>query len=505
MVLASVPHRLKTMPMKSRVETALLQTLLASLGCVAACGARTPFGEPVPGGDTIGADGAVVPPSSIRCTDPTPVVDDSSGFVSCANNYVYRREVRQCPSSVPRAGTFHLNAMFDQCSTDADCAGYMHGYCDDTRMLSGGTYCLAGCVSDAECPPSEICECADPIGTCRLAACKSSADCSSGQVCASYDASPGCYQREFACQTPKDICAGDKDCPKDQFCTIAPNGDHRQCSPVQCIIGRPYVVAGEHRVAPLVSSTAWLASSGDWPDGELGLALSSEDCDTVARHWARAAQLEHASIAAFARFQLQLLRFGAPAELVSLCSEAMTDEVIHAKLCFGLAKRYGGADAGPGELAVGDSLGAVDLAGVLRETVEEGCIGEALAALEAGEGAGHASDADVRDVLLRIHADESRHAALAFQFVAWVWDTRIELRSVIQEAFENALRARVTAQASVGSPQSLRLSRHGVVSPAVQQRIRERGLREVVLPSWAALSRRASSKRDVSFGLPVES
>jgi len=59
-------------------------------------------------------------------------------------------------------------------------------------------------------------------------------------------------------------------------------------------------------------------------------------------------QLEHASIAAFARFSLQLLSLGAPAGLIDDCTRALGDETAHARLCFQLASAYAGRAIGSG-------------------------------------------------------------------------------------------------------------------------------------------------------------
>jgi hypothetical protein len=139
----------------------------------------------------------------------------------------------------------------------------------------------------------------------------------------------------------------------------------------------------------------------------------------LAEHWQRAALMEHASVAAFARFGLELLALGAPSDLLLECARAMTDEAIHAELCFGLATRYGKRAVGPGPLSMESALDDVTLESAVRNALLEGCIGETLAAAEAQAACEHASDPVVRVVLERIAADETRHAALAFRFVTW--------------------------------------------------------------------------------------
>lgn len=57
--------------------------------------------------------------------------------------------------------------------------------------------------------------------------------------------------------------------------------------------------------------------------------------------------MEHASVAAFARFTLQLLAMGAPAELVQASVGAAADELDHARLRFGIADRFDGRLGAP--------------------------------------------------------------------------------------------------------------------------------------------------------------
>src|SRR5688572_10054793 len=83
--------------------------------------------------------------------------------------------------------------------------------------------------------------------------------------------------------------------------------------------------------------------------------------ERAAEYWANAGLFEHASVAAFARFALQLLALGAPADLVASAQAAMADEIEHARLCFGLAWRYRGRSVGPSALPIADCIGATDL------------------------------------------------------------------------------------------------------------------------------------------------
>ncbi len=77
-----------------------------------------------------------------------------------------------------------------------------------------------------------------------------------------------------------------------------------------------------------------------------GLAL--EEREALGAAWLRNALMEHASIAAFARFTLELLAVGAPADLIRDSNAAASDETRHAELCFALASEYLGESEGPG-------------------------------------------------------------------------------------------------------------------------------------------------------------
>jgi len=76
---------------------------------------------------------------------------------------------------------------------------------------------------------------------------------------------------------------------------------------------------------------------------------------------------------------------------------------------------------------------------LLTTTIEEGCIGETLAAMIAGEQASVALDARVKTAFDQIAADEARHAALAWRIVRWVLDRDPSLRSSARSTFERLL------------------------------------------------------------------
>ncbi len=268
--------------------------------------------------------------------------------------------------------------------------------------------------------------------------------------------------------------------------------------------GRPLLVDG----APLASG---LTQRCDWAFGRLAgdlgmttlelptqddwraLELRSKGLPEAARraiveHWTRAAQMEHASVAAFSRFSLQLLAVGAPPSLIEDAHRAALDEIKHAELCFSVATTYAGHSIGPGPLPVDERvLTGWDLQSVAVGTVEEGCVGETIAALEAEAATALAEDDAVRAVHLRIYADEARHAELAWRFVRWAAELGgAPLRAALREAFERTI-ARFQGAAPLATIHDQRLAAHGILSERQKQTLRVQIVNEVIRPALAEL------------------
>jgi hypothetical protein len=202
--------------------------------------------------------------------------------------------------------------------------------------------------------------------------------------------------------------------------------------------GRPFLVQSAARVAPVIVSASWTDGAAQPALDHLG----SRERAALAEHWASMGQMEHASIAAFARFSMQLLALGAPSSLVEACTQALADETAHTKLCFRLASAYAGQPVGPGPLNVHHCLEETSLVDVVELVIAEGCFGETSAALEALEAAESATDPVIVAAYSQIARDEQRHAELAFRFVRWALEQDYEaVRAAIS-------RAQSTAQAT---------------------------------------------------------
>lgn len=462
------------------------------------------------GGQTggVGGSGSTPEPTSTpsTCQNASPL---GGGWLQCGNGMLHRATIGTCPSSLPRpdpvsippgyagsadAGVGAYPAQLS-CRQDSDCTAKAYGHCDWLHGQVSGSYCNYGCVVDADCGAGQVCVCGSPVGQCAPALCATDADCA-GQLCGDYVSSPGCGGMAFACQTETDECAAGSDCTEHPYCTLDASRGSRVCSEAVCAIGRPFLVAGRERLASPVARADWFspAPADATACADIDAALRAE----LVRGWTEQGLMEHASVAAFARFSLQLLGLGAPPQLVARAAEAMQDEIRHAHACFGLARHYSGGDIGPGPLAIAGALEQWDLCSVVLGTLLEGCIGETVAALEAAEALAHCEHPATRAVLERIAVEESRHAALAWQFVAWALATGPErLKERVEQAFDAALGSGGGDVSPGPSPFELELLRRGILSAGLRAQLRERVLAEVIAPCARSLLGRGQAANDL--------
>ncbi|MGH7434479.1 MAG: ferritin-like domain-containing protein, partial [Polyangiaceae bacterium] len=382
----------------------------------------TPQPQPLPLPPPLPLDAGISPPASCSkhpCTSPTPIVvaGVDTGFDTCAGGTIRRRAIVSCPSTLPRAGGGSCSAgdsgAFMNCTSDSDCTMSPDGHCELNNPapnpgFSAQCLCNYGCRNDSDCTGGSICLCGDPVGTCVPSECATGSGCLPGCDCAR----PALFG-SFACQTPEDTCYSDPDCvgarsswdggvpfggcsgsalecaPESyavNWSTSAPAGF--TCQPhVTCVTGRPFLVHGSERMAGCIVRPDWRADLA--PDTR---SCTDSQRSRAAAHWAKVGAMEHASIAAFARFTLHLLSLGAPAELVTLSQQAMGDETEHARLAYGLASSYADLPLGPGALAIHGSLDASTTDEIVATLLREGCIGETLAAIEARDALEHDLD-----------------------------------------------------------------------------------------------------------------
>lgn len=283
-------------------------------------------------------------------------------------------------------------------------------------------------------------------------------------------------------------------CNKADFGPFEKNGQccYGFCEGACC--GRPFTIAGEARVAGVVERDDWCAE-----EPSLGsAALDARTRAALVEAWLADAQMEHASVASFARFTLELLAAGAPADLVAASQRAALDEIEHAKLCFGIASRLGEQPRGPAPLDLDGALRGASLSALAASTVREGCIGETLASLTARAQLAHAEDAGVRYVLARIAEDEEAHAALAWRFVVWAIELGgAPVRAAVSGAFAEGMR-RVRAARAARLDDGVSVDawhRYGRLTAEEIDRVTVSTIDEVIAPCAAMLRAAASAEQ----------
>lgn len=196
------------------------------------------------------------------------------------------------------------------------------------------------------------------------------------------------------------------------FQPIPPPPDPNQRHPR----GRAARVDGQMVVAAVREGATWDAR-------ELTPRVAGLDAATrtaLRDAWQVAAQMEHASIAAFSALSLRLLALGAPADLIARCHTAALDEIRHAQIAFALASAYADAPLEPARFTEVAGLATTStLAELALETFLDGCIEETAAAVDASLAAVTANDPVVAEANRSIAADETRHAELAWAIIAW--------------------------------------------------------------------------------------
>lgn len=139
--------------------------------------------------------------------------------------------------------------------------------------------------------------------------------------------------------------------------------------------------------------------------------------------WLTQARDEHASVAAFAMLQLELLAHGAPLELVGRVLTASKEELDHASACMALA----GSEARL-ILPAHDVRARMqqDWPRLLRRSVHEGAVPEGNAALRLWREAHdeHRAERPARArVLWAMGHEEAKHAELAHDIALWAAET----------------------------------------------------------------------------------
>jgi hypothetical protein len=155
---------------------------------------------------------------------------------------------------------------------------------------------------------------------------------------------------------------------------------------------------------------------------------------TAGATFARMAELEWASIAAFRQLARELRAMGAPSMLLARIRRAAREEIRHTRAMSALAAAHGALPREP--VVPNDSArGALALA---LDNVGEGCVRELFGAMLAHVQKERAVDPEVRAVFSAIADDEASHAALALDIQRFLGT---QLSEEEREQVEGARRA----------------------------------------------------------------
>lgn len=202
-----------------------------------------------------------------------------------------------------------------------------------------------------------------------------------------------------------------------------------------------------------ISSIAVISDTSEWglsSHGEPTL-LSSDakyqnsdniiDYKTLGDDWTDRALGEHASIASFAAFTIDLMTNGAPPDLIRDSLKAALDELNHATTSFEMASLLTGLQLDPGPFPESKVNFKKDTESLALGVVKEGCVDETVSALLAAYQVdldSHETDSIkqlLREKTRTIATEEATHSALAWRTVHWLCTTDEENACSIAKSY----------------------------------------------------------------------
>lgn len=195
---------------------------------------------------------------------------------------------------------------------------------------------------------------------------------------------------------------------------------------VECVEGRPLKKEGAYLLAEVSNKKS------DWSDA--GAVSISK---VGGAYWKHSAQMEHSSIAAFHICTLELLHFGAPANLIASAQQAAQDELRHAQSAFRIAAHLLGTSLHPESFPIPD-IPRRTLLEFALEVALHGAINETLAVVLATHMRKEATDTSIQIHLDMLIEDEKKHALLAWDILHWAYAIEGErLRSSLLALVQN--------------------------------------------------------------------
>jgi hypothetical protein len=216
-----------------------------------------------------------------------------------------------------------------------------------------------------------------------------------------------------------------------------------------------------------------IAGDDAWSDGTCPAVVDVSDDErrVITAGWLLSAQMEHASVAAFAQLSLHLAALGAPSDLTERTHRAALDEVRHARRCYALASAYAGTPLGAGPIAAlaqptsGGDRAAIDLVRLAVGSLVDGALAEGIAADVARRAGDAARDPVVRQTFAMIAGDEERHAELAWSVLAWCLDRGgDDVRAAVEARAARLGDELAPPAADLGGIAPERLAAHGLLT-----------------------------------------
>jgi len=244
----------------------------------------------------------------------------------------------------------------------------------------------------------------------------------------------------------------------------------------ECAIGRPFIQENQPVVASLNRS------NGSWKRNDIGVVGGTKKQRQFAgQFYLDVARYEHASVASFNRFALELIKFGAPAHLVQQAQMAAMDEIRHAQSAFAIANQLLSENLQPGEMAIQCQL-ASSLEKFTSAVLEEAAIQETLAVLLAAEQLRIVQDPMIKSYLQEVVVEESRHSELAFATLRWCIEKGGES---IKTLIRNRLNSEIVLETNNYPEQAI--AALGLPSQSDLKDIVQVGIERVIRPSLLSL------------------
>jgi hypothetical protein len=341
------------------LRSAVALALATPAAIVAACG--EPF-SPTAGSPNEGPDASRASAENLDAA--VPEASDATDATDCVDDF--DAAPLSCDAATPTQPCPQRPGV---CGADG------RTYCSQAHVREAGVSVVLNVACDLRCGPAVTCETLTQY--CQIA-----------NVVASW---------QSTCVNLTDSCVTNRTCPCLEDAGLAQEG----CTDRD---GALYV-------------EGFGAAAGRRP---AGLVDEARPRGTPVGAWlADASRLEAASVHAFSILADELLRHGAPDELLERTRRAESDEVRHEGMTATLALRLGaerGAWADSPEVLRPPHRPLVDVA---VENAVEGCVNETYGAVLALWQATHARDKGVRRAMHAIAEDETRHAALAWAVAEW--------------------------------------------------------------------------------------